>query len=658
MTAIVTVGAGRSFAGMRAVLRRQQWWLCGVIAVLACLAFSAALAGEYVFDDIHSIEANPALYDLGNFGRLLTDPTAFSGTGMRMYRPVLLATLALNMAVSPAAASLKAGNLLLHVLVAVLLLGWLRRLGAARTSAFAAAALFAVHPLVSEVVNLVSARSEQLLVFGLLVALHGHLSWCRGGRTRLGIAGVVAGSVIACGSKETGVVLPGLLLVQDWLLRRVVVAPVPTHWVVARRLLDSHALQPVAQWGRRAVVRAAPAIVLVVAYLVLRRTLLGAATVSLLERSDADPLLGHGRGLATQLATMGTLLPQALTQVLAPIHLSLDPPVTFRQSPWQVPVLAGWLGVIGLSLAGLWRGRAARLRRLGVAFAWATALPWIVVPLNVPLAEHRLYGPLLGFALVLAGILPRRTLALRWPVPRTQRFALLALGAAVVTGVVRSAARSLEYRSEAELWRAETEARPDAWRAFWGLGTAHLRRGRFEHAVPPLAQAHALRPGDEAVHAHYAEALVGLSGTAAQPFLALVVAERLAAQTPQDPWHRTLWAEAILQVGKATGNAAHFAEAERLALSCLEIAPPKALVYRLAARARRESGDLAGALAHLDASIARGLDYVAVRIDRVEVLRDLGRHAEAQQELARAQAQAPMDPAVFQATMRMAKPMR
>ena len=34
------------------------------------------------------------------------------------------------------------------------------------------------------------------------------------------------------------------------------------------------------------------------------------------------------------------------------------------------------------------------MRRLGTAMLWLVALPWVVVPLNAPLAEHRLYGPL------------------------------------------------------------------------------------------------------------------------------------------------------------------------------------------------------------------------------------------------------------------------
>ena len=77
----------------------------------------------------------------------------------------------------------------------------------------------------------------------------------------------------------------------------------------------------------------------------------------------------------------------------------------------------------------------------------------------------------------------------------------------------------------------------------------------------------------------------------------------------------------------------------------------------MASAARRGLDDLDGALAHLDRSLAKGLDHVAVRLDRAAVLRDLGRDPEAMQELMRAQQQAPTDPTVMQA-LRAARPPR
>ncbi|MBM4060751.1 MAG: hypothetical protein FJ265_06615 [Planctomycetes bacterium] len=621
----------------RAATVRRDRWFAAAVFLLAWFAYGAALGGDCVFDDVHSVAANPALRAPVDWWRLCGDPGAFSAGTSRMYRPVLLLSFAGNLALCGEVWALKAGNVLLHALVAVFAFGWLRGLRVPGPGGFAAAALFAVHPLASEAVNLVSARSELLLVLGLLVGLRSHLAWLRGGSPVPAVAGMVGGALLACGSKETGVALPALVFAQAWVER-------PGRWDLAR--------------AGRALRTVLPALAVVVAYLVLRKLLLGQATVSLLDRAGGDPLSGHGRTLATQLATMGLLLPRGLLQMAVPAGLSLDPPVSFRHTFADPLVLAGWAGTLGLTVAGLWPGRFARARRLCVGFAWATALPWVVVPLNQPLAEHRLYGPLLGALAAAAPWSVRLLRALRALPARPAAcvrpaFALLVLGFAAGAGL-----RSLDYRDERRLWQAELDARPMSWRAWWGLGTAHLRAGDATAGLAPIARAHELYPEHFDVLRNYAEALVRLPAASAQPVRALAVTGEFLRRAPRDPWARALHADAHLQVGRETGQARWFAEAERIALSCLEVGEPKGLVYRMAAAARRGAGDPEGALAHLDASIARGLAPTGVRLDRAELLRDLGRAAEARRELLRAQRDAPLDPAVQQALRQWAAPGR
>jgi tetratricopeptide (TPR) repeat protein len=278
--------------------RRLGWWAAAAVALLACCAYGAALAGDYVFDDVHSVAANPAVHDVANVGRFFVDPSAFSSGSARMYRPVLLTSFALNFLVGDAAAWLKLGNVLLHALAAVLLLrwawAWTRRLPAAAL----AAAWFAVHPLASEAVNLVSARSELLATVGMLGCLVVQLDWLRRGASFGRGVLIVFAAVVACGSKETGVVLPVLAAVQAWCVRRG-----RAEVAVLRRAAGSLLML----------------VAVVVAYLLARKLLLGEATVQLLDRTGEDPTSGHGRTLLTQLLTMGTLLPGAV-EPLARAH--------------------------------------------------------------------------------------------------------------------------------------------------------------------------------------------------------------------------------------------------------------------------------------------------------------------------------------------------
>lgn len=607
---------------------------------LALLAYAPSLAGQYLFDDIHSIADNPALQDPWAALTCWIDPDAFSRGAGKMYRPMLVSSFVLNGLLGAAAWSLKLGNLLLHGAVVVLLFRWLAALGHRLLPAAAAAALFAVHPLASEAVNFVSARSELLCAVGLLVGLSAQLAWLRGQAGTSAVVGMLLGTVVACGSKETGAVMPGLLAAQAFLLRQ-------------RRFERAELARTLAPL--------AAVVALVVAYLVVRKLLLGAVAVPLLERPEGDPRVGYGRTLVVQLATMGTLLPTALRQCVWPWPLSVDPLVVYRSSFAEPAVWSGWLLMLGLTVAALRGGPSARLRRVGVAFAWLVALPWIVVPLNMPYAEHRMYLPSCGLAAVVAATGPWLLAKLRQPFAAgglatrawIRHAPLAVLLAVFAAGAAR---RSWLFHDEAQLWAAELAQRDDSFAAWWGVGTLAMRQGDLVAAVAPLQRAHALNPQNVDALRNLVEAMVGVPMAAAQPALAHERAVELQRRMPDDPWFRTLLVRALLQRGHHDRNADDFRAAEQWALSCLEIAKPKGYVFQLAAEARRGLGDLPGALAHLDTSIARGLAPNGVRADRVLLLRELGRVAEARRELAALQASAPFDPAVQMVAQRFAAP--
>lgn len=610
------------------LLQRAGW----MVVLLAVCAYGTALFGDYVFDDVHSVSGNPAVQDLGNLWRFWTDPGAFSGASARMYRPALLTSFALNIAISPAAWSLKAGNVVIHAAVAGMLFWWLWRLSRRVRASFVVAALFAVHPLASEAVNLVSARSELLSTFGVVLALWAHVSWQRRVSSVLPLVLMVVGTVLACGSKETGVVLPGLLLVQTFCLR--------------------HRLPNGSEW-RRAAVAIAPVVGLVIVYLITRKLLLGEATVQLLGRTGGDPSSGHGRTLTMQLATMGTLLPRMVWQALAPTHLALDPVIVYRDSFADAAVLLGWGLMLTLTTLGLWPGANARMRRLGTCTVWAIALPWIVIPLNMPFAEHRLYGPLLGFAVIgvaLGGAATR--LFARAPRPAMRA----ALAMVLALGVAGSANRSWLYQDECELWQAELAHNPESFRAWWGLGTSRMRKQDLPGAIAPLQRAHALYPEHHDTLRNLVEALIALPDDHAEPDVALATADKLLERSPEDPWVRTLKVQAQLQAGRLRQDNHFFTEAEQLALSCLEIAKPKGYVYQLAAFARHGMGDIVGALQHLDTGIERGLNTKDVRYDRARLLFELGHVREARKAIFELQRDYPTDPRMINALRHFATP--
>ena len=72
----------------------------GLLALLAA-AYANHFHNSFHFDDFHTVTDNPAIRDLGQLPRLLSDPGAFSVLPTHhVYRPVVSVSLALDYAIA------------------------------------------------------------------------------------------------------------------------------------------------------------------------------------------------------------------------------------------------------------------------------------------------------------------------------------------------------------------------------------------------------------------------------------------------------------------------------------------------------------------------------------------------------------------------------
>jgi tetratricopeptide (TPR) repeat protein len=339
---------------------------------------------------------------------------------------------------------------------------------------------------------------------------------------------------------------------------------------------------------------------------------------------------------------MATILPRCLWLALCPLDLSIDPEVTLRAGFSDPRSACGALGIVGLVGWALWRGTPAV--RTGTCLAAACCVPWVVVPLNAMLCEHRLYGLLAGCVLAASSLAPR------WPRPLALR---VAAAAACAVLALRSSWRSLDYRDEVRLWQQVHAQQPYSPRALFALGVARLVAGEPLAARPLFERAIAVYPRHWRARRYLAMAELQIPREASHPFAALYHVRLVREQSPHDPFVRLLTANCLVAAGEWSGDAGWFAEAEREALSCLDIAEPKGLVYINAARARELAGDADGALGLLDTSIARGLDHATVLLAKAEILRRAGRTAEARAVLRTLLARDPFDQSVHEALARV-----
>lgn len=291
-------------------------------------------------------------------------------------------------------------NLALHLACVLLLFSALRRLIPDR-AAWIAAALFAVHPIVSEPVNYVFARGTLLATMFCLLALR---SW-----TRQRHWAAVAWFLAALLSKEECVAFPIFLLLL--------------HLAISRNRRE---WRPIAA-------------MLALSLAVGLRVMVATAKLA---GSGAGVQAGIARG--DYFATQGGVILRYLRLLIVPWGFTVDPEIPLR-TDW-IAWLA-WAGVAALAVIALrWFDRA----RAGFWFIAGLVLllpSSSIFPANDLAADRRMYLPMIAFA-ACAGFLLRK--APNWT--------LAAIACALI---VLSVARCEAWRTERSLWTEAVERAPD-----------------------------------------------------------------------------------------------------------------------------------------------------------------------------------------------------
>ena len=186
---------------------------CATAVILAGAVYANALRNPFVYDDYHTIVVNASIHDVTNLRAIVLHDVT---------RPLVNFSYAVDRAIwGPGPFGFHVDSVLLHMLNVLLLFRLTWRLAddrgrAPQVPAFAAAALFAVHPMMTEAVGYVSGRSELLVTAWFLAALLAGRRWIvGGGSTRAAVT--VALWVAALMSKETAAMFPFVFFAMDWL---------------------------------------------------------------------------------------------------------------------------------------------------------------------------------------------------------------------------------------------------------------------------------------------------------------------------------------------------------------------------------------------------------------------------------------------------------
>jgi tetratricopeptide (TPR) repeat protein len=421
-----------------------------IIWGLAFLAYSNSFQGGLVFDSAFVIGRDPRIREVttSNVALILTQDYWYGFAHSQLYRPLTTFSFLFNYAVlgsGPNPASYHWLNFALHtaniLLVYLLMIAVLGEAGLA----CAAAALWALHPVLTEAVTNVVGRSDLLAAFGILAGLLAHRRAADAvGKDRLAwLFGLGLAALTAAFSKESGVVLIPAMLLFDL------------------------AFVPRAGWRTRLAGYVSAGIPVAGLLAVRARMFMG--------QVDPFPFLENpiaGAGFWTAKLTAVKVMGKCLALVVWPVTLSSD--YSYDQIPlftagdWKAWVaLATILGLVGLAIA-CWK-RAPAVSWL-VAFFFAMLAPTsnLLIPIGTIMAERFLYLP--AAAAAAFAVLAWRAAARRHA--RIESFGPVLLVLLCGVFAVRTWARNSDWSNEVSLWSSAAEAAPNSFKAHANLAEA------------------------------------------------------------------------------------------------------------------------------------------------------------------------------------------
>ena len=432
--------------------KRSALSCLGFIFVCLLITHFQAPGNDFHYDDGHSIQRNPSIRDLANIPSFFTQPRLFSeNPDYVMYRPLILVVHSLNYwkdGYDPAGWIWT--NLVIHGLCSWVVFLLLCRLRLPLFISLFGALVFGLHPLQTEVVNYVSARSESLAALCYLTSFYSYLTMRH--REVRQMAWMSASLLLFCAglmAKATVVTLPAALAMYEALVhsrerRKLGVAPLARahlpYWIIC-------------------------------------------ASYMILYQSIERPYRPEIRTGVSQLATQMKGLVHYLQEVIMPTSLSVYQQFSESASLLEpAPILAA---AAVASILGLLLSLKSRVPVLVFGLSWSglILLPTSAVPLHVLVNDHRPYLALFGAVLATASIIHARIAVRRVVVGVTVLFAIL------------SFQRNAVWRDEVSLWSDAARRGPLMPEAHFNLGFARHQKGELEHALSAYERAVELSPG-------------------------------------------------------------------------------------------------------------------------------------------------------------------
>jgi tetratricopeptide (TPR) repeat protein len=420
------------------------------LCLVTLLAYSNSFQSGFVVDNNSLILNDPRIRDASaeNVGKIFEHSYFWPTSEVGLYRPVTTLSYLFNYDVlgnGETPAGYHWINYILHSFNVLLLYALALRLLRKFWPAVFIAALWAVHPVLTESVTNIIGRSDLLAGIAVLGGLLLYLKSAEaaGWRVYAWLCALVAVTTVGVFSKESAVAILGVIVLYE-----------------------------IAFWSGRERLRglylgcAAVAIPIVV-MLIQRARVLAASPPAQFSFVD-NPLQGASffKARMTALAVGA----KYLWLLLWPAKLSAD------YSYSQIPIASGtfhdwiaWLAVAVVFVAAAMQFRANRLYFFFGMFAFLTFAPVanILFFTGTIMAERFLYLPTVGFAA--CGVMVLYSISER---TKVRLVAPIALGVIVVALGIRTWERNIDWKDDVTLASASVGTSPNSFKTHFGLALA------------------------------------------------------------------------------------------------------------------------------------------------------------------------------------------
>ena len=478
---------------------RSSWSRHIALAALllcVCAAYSNSLRAGLLFDSDWVIQGDSRVQaaTAENVKLIFTEDYLYRNSTSGVYRPFTTLTYLFNYAIlggGGEVAGYHLVNLALHLINISLLYAFGLIAFRHRGAAIALAALWGLHPVLTESVTNIVGRADLLAGFGVLAALLAHTRYSGAvGRTRLKwLAAVGLATAIGLFSKESAAIVPAVLFLYD-----VASADGAGLAGLLRRRWPSYAA----------------AAVPFVLYFYLRAHALSHGAAMPVVFTD-NPIAGASfpAGRLTAVKVIG----QYLCLLLWPATLSCD--YSFNQVPlfdWNFAAIETWkaLAALLLSIAAVAAMvlcyRKRRLLSFFIAFFLVSLAPTsnLLIAIGSIKGERFLYLPAIGFIGCVVWLFHAV-----WPLPRGATYALFAVLAVALAS--RTYARNSDWLDDLSLWSSAVEAAPGSYKTHLHLAAAlpGPKGERMDQAIAEADRSLAILaplPDDRSVPQAYASA--------------------------------------------------------------------------------------------------------------------------------------------------------